>query len=143
MYEVLVPVDVNEDRAQAQARFVADLPDAENVVRATVLFVFTDDHESLPNELRQFKTADRVGSVRACKTVLEEANVSVSVRDESGNPAKSITEYAELNEPDLIVLGGRKRTPVGKAIFGSVAQSVILNTDHPVVVTGVGDIGRT
>ncbi len=143
MYEVLIPVDVNEDSARAQARFVADLPDAENAVTATVFFVFTGEQESLPDELQQFKSADRVGSVRACKSVLEEANVSVSVRDESGNPAKGITEYAELNEPDLIVLGGRKRTPVGKAIFGSVAQSVILNTNHPVVVTGIGNVSQT
>lgn len=143
MYQVLVPVDLDEDRALAQARFVADLPTASENVQATLLFVFTGDQEELPDELQQFKSGERIGSVRRSRETLEEAGVSVSVFDESGDPEDIITRYAAEEDPDLIVLGGRKRSPVGKAIFGSVAQSVILNTDRPVAVTGAGEPGRT
>lgn len=138
MYQVLIPVDLDEDRARSQARFVADLPGADNEVEATVLFVFGDDEEDVPGELQRFKSAGRVGSVRRCTEILESAGVSVSTIDESGEPASIITDLADDRESDLIVLGGRKRSPVGKAIFGSVAQSVILNTHRPVVVTDVG-----
>lgn len=141
MYEVLVPVDMNEDRARAQARFVADLPAADESVQATLLFVFDGTDEEMPDELKQFKSADRIASVRRSREVLEDAGVDVTLLDESGDPAKAITAVADTVEPDLVVLGGRKRSPVGKAIFGSVAQSVILNSDHPVAVTGAG--GRT
>lgn len=136
MYEVLVPVDLDEDRALAQASFVAGLPTADAEVNATVLFVFDGSDSDMPDELKRFKSADRVAAVRRCTEHLESAGVSVDVMDESGDAAETITELATAETPDLIVLGGRKRSPVGKAIFGSVAQQVILNTDRPVVVTG-------
>jgi nucleotide-binding universal stress UspA family protein len=35
---------------------------------------------------------------------------------------------------DLLVIGARRRSPVGKALLGSVAQTVILQADLPVLV---------
>ena len=35
---------------------------------------------------------------------------------------------------DLLVIGARRRSPVGKALMGSVAQTVILEADLPVLV---------
>jgi nucleotide-binding universal stress UspA family protein len=37
-------------------------------------------------------------------------------------------------EPDLLVIGARRRSPVGKAFLGSVAQNVILDAEVPVLV---------
>ena len=48
-------------------------------------------------------------------------------------PADDIITFSEENNADLIVMGVRKRSPVGKLLFGSVAQRVILNTDIPVI----------
>ncbi|HKJ58740.1 MAG TPA: universal stress protein [Halobacteriales archaeon] len=50
-----------------------------------------------------------------------------------GEPADEIREFAEENDARFVVIGGRKRTPVGKAVFGSVTQSILLNADAPVV----------
>lgn len=133
MYHVLVPMDADEDRSMTQARYVADLPGEDT--RATLLFIFGAG-DDVPEEWEKFKSADRIGSIRRASEYLEEHGVDVEVVDESGDTAEFILKEAEDRTVDAIVLGGRKRSPAGKAIFGSVTQSVILNTDIPVVVTG-------
>jgi nucleotide-binding universal stress UspA family protein len=50
-----------------------------------------------------------------------------------GDPTQEILEAIESLEPRYVVLGGKSRSPTGKALFGSVTQSVILNADRPVV----------
>lgn len=50
-----------------------------------------------------------------------------------GDPSTQIVHYAEENDVHYIVLGGRKRSPIGKAVFGSTTQSVLMNTNQKVV----------
>jgi nucleotide-binding universal stress UspA family protein len=128
MYHVVIAVDEGAERARKQARAVADLPRAAEAVRATVLHVFTENPGGA--------SATQVGSVRRVQELLEEEGVEVRIAEQSGDPATSVLDYAQSEDADCICVGGRSRTPAGKAIFGSVAQSVILQADRPVLVTG-------
>lgn len=137
MYRVLVPVARDEDRALEQAELVAALPDAANSVEAFVLFVFQgEDEEDLPDELKRFKSADRVASVRRVRDFLGDRDIEVEILEDSGDTAEDILSEAAAFDVDAIVLNPRRRSPVGKAVFGSVTQSVILNADRPVMVVG-------
>lgn len=49
------------------------------------------------------------------------------------DPAEEILKAAAGPEAELIVLGLRRRTPVGKMLLGSTAQRVLLQADCPVL----------
>lgn len=132
---MLVAVDADEDRALSRAAYVTSLPDAGASAEAIFLFVFHEEGETLPEELRPFKSATRVSSVRRARERLEDRGVEYTIVDESGDTVSDILAEADRFDVDAIVLGGRKRSPAGKAIFGSVTQSVIRESDRPVVVT--------
>ena len=53
--------------------------------------------------------------------------------DVNDDPAESILSSVSDPATDLIVIGLRRRTPVGKLIFGSVAQQVLLEAECPVL----------
>jgi nucleotide-binding universal stress UspA family protein len=46
---------------------------------------------------------------------------------------KELVQFAEKNKADEIIIGVRKRSKVGKLMFGSTAQYIILNAPCPVV----------
>ena len=50
------------------------------------------------------------------------------------DPDDAIVRTAQRRGGELIVIGLRSRNPVGKLLFGSVAQSVILHADCAVLV---------
>lgn len=52
-----------------------------------------------------------------------------------GDAKTEIIEYASKQNARYIVVAGRKRSPAGKTVFGSVAQSILLNSECPTVVS--------
>lgn len=60
-------------------------------------------------------------------------DAAVTLQGRVGEPVEEILAEAERRDARYLVLGGRKRTPVGKALFGSVTQSVLLGADLPVM----------
>lgn len=125
MYEYLVTVDGNEERARAQAEVVADQPENAGDIHATILHVFDED-DAMP--VREIEAAT------LARDILEEAGIDVDLDGAVGDPTTAILEKAEQVDANRICVAGRKRTPTGKVIFGSVTQGVILSTTRPVLV---------
>ena len=48
-------------------------------------------------------------------------------------PGEDIVQFAKDNDADLIIVGVRRRSKVGKLMFGSTAQFVILEAPCPVL----------
>jgi nucleotide-binding universal stress UspA family protein len=54
-------------------------------------------------------------------------------------PAEDLLEVAAEHHADLIVIGLRRRSPVGKLILGSNAQDVLLGADCAVLAVKASD----
>ncbi len=125
MYEVLLAIDNDETRAIAQARAVADLPTASEEVTVHLCHVFTDNPEGA--------SVNQLSAVRRARERLEDAGVTCVHYEASGDPGAEIVAAATSIDADVICVSGRKRSPAGKAAFGSVTQQVVLSSDRPVL----------
>lgn len=132
MTTILFGIDQSVERAVAQTETVLDLFDPDDV-SAYLFHDFVDNPEGA--------SVTQVDAVKRAQEILQDAGASVELREESGDPAQSIVRLAEELDADTICVAGRKRSPAGKMLFGSVSQSVILNTDRPVLVCSVSDEG--
>lgn len=136
MYTVLIPVDEAAAPARRQAAFVASLPAASESVEATLTHSMAAN-ESLEED--EFASMSQVESVRAAKDHLVDNDVDVETMAVSLPLEEGIPQLAEQIDADQIVMGGRKRSAAGKALFGSTTQAVILNTNRSVTVIGTQD----
>ena len=138
MYRVLLPVDENMDRAELAADAVVSLPNANEDVTVTVLNVF--EAFSAADEGGQVRSediwddVDLPESVNAVVDRLDSAGIDATTRREHGDPANQILSVAGEIDADTIIMSGRKRSPTGKVLFGSVVQSVLVDADCPVMV---------
>ncbi|AXG05194.1 universal stress protein [Haloplanus rubicundus] len=84
------------------------------------------------------KSLDMAQIESLAETIAEEAVTEAGVEAEEvvglvGKPSQRVLEYADDVDADYVVVGGRKRSSVGKVLFGSVTQSILLNAECPVI----------
>ena len=130
MYQLLVPVDDDVDKALAQVQFITDLPVVNNEVSVTVAHAYRDDDAAQSADA----PPEQSPAVTKALASLREAGISAEPLEIFHPPTEGILDAADDIQPNQIVIGGRKRTPTGKALFGSTTQHVILNADQPVTV---------
>ena len=131
MRHVLITIDGDESRAELQAQTVLDLFGTGDIT-AHLCHVFVDNPEGA--------SITQLPSVRRATARLEADGVDVQYHGRTGEPVTEIVESAHELDADVVCVAGRKRSPTGKLVFGSVTQDVILNTDRPVLVCGTSDI---
>lgn len=130
MYTILVAIHPGHHGVENQIRAITALPHPEEI-KAVLFHAFSDNPQGL--------SVSQVGAVRHAQEALERAGLTVELEESSGPAAMEILRLAKRLDVSLICIGGRKRTPVGKALFGSVAQGVILSADRPVMVCAAGE----
>ena len=125
MYHVLIAVDEDDDQAIVQANAVRDLPGQDDV-KVTAYHCFDDENPG-------GASATQVAGVKRVVERFEDTPVEVDVEESSGDAPTEIIDTANALGVDAICVGGRRRTPAGKALFGSVSQAVLLQSEVPVL----------
>lgn len=142
MYSVLMPVDEEPDRLDRQLETLRELP-GQDELSITVLYVHEEIDspadeagptviESINENLESLQ--DVPDTIKRAARTLDDDGIPVTVETTTGDPIPSILDAAEAVEVDSILVAARERTPVGKAVFGSVTQGIILEGDYPVIV---------
>lgn len=79
--------------------------------------------------------------LEAVSSRLEGEGIPFRVREivQGRSPAQDLVAVAEEEAADLIVIGLRRRSPVGKLLLGSNAQDVLLTASCPVLAVKARD----
>lgn len=129
MYDIVVGIDTDVERALSQAEAIVELPGHEDV-RTILLHVFETDAEG---------SVESIEAVTEARSSLEEAGIEVATEGVGGDAAMGILDAAQRHEANCICVAGRERSPTGKVVFGSVTQDVILGTDRPTLVCSAAE----
>jgi len=82
--------------------------------------------------------AEHNTAVSTLGEALDERGVERDTHGAVGDAGSEIVALADRLGVEYVVVGGRRRSPTGKAIFGSTAQDVLLSANVPVIYTGPG-----
>jgi Universal stress protein UspA and related nucleotide-binding proteins len=144
MYHVLLPVDGEETRLSKQLSTLRTLP-GQDELTVTVLYVH-EEVDTVPDEAGKSvidSVNEAIGELQGIPETIERAaeeletdGIPVDIVESQGKPTDRIIEAAAELDADAVLIAGRGRTPVGKAVFGSVTQGVILQGERPVIVAG-------
>jgi nucleotide-binding universal stress UspA family protein len=117
----------------AEGRAALDRAIAEAQQRSARLIVI-QSHKSGAH-LDSVSAAALDQSLDDVHALLHDTGVEHEVRQlvRGQDPSEDLVAVAEEVDADLIVIGLRRRTPVGKLILGSNAQSVLLDATCPVL----------
>ena len=77
--------------------------------------------------------ASRLEGIDTVAAALEDAGLDCDVAGEIGDPTETILRVAAETDADLLFAAGRKRSPAGKAVFGSTIHGLMTDSPCPVV----------
>jgi len=106
---------VPSEEFEAHREAIADLPGFE-------------DHSFTQEEASAARFAEEV-----TRETLGGATVDVSGVGRVGDPVEQTISVVEETDPRYLVIGGRRRSPAGKAVFGSKTQDILLRSPVPVM----------
>ena len=142
MYDrILLPTDGSRgtNRAIDQALELA----AQTGAELHVLFVVEDlpyAPEMMDGEIEARLRVIGEEAIEEIRERAEDKDITLETAIEEGVPHRSILEYTEENDVDLIVMGTQGRSGLDRYLLGSVAERVVRGSKAPVLTVRVGDV---
>ena len=105
-------------------------------LRTTGLIIVNAEHNAAPTAATESAAVESsAAELRAVCTELGVSEPDLEVRRNRNayEPADDVLSVAEETEAELIVIGLRRRTAVGKLILGGSAQRILLDASCPVL----------
>jgi len=94
---------------------------------------FTQTHDVKSQDMDKMEDADRELDILKKEFENEGIPCEIHLLVSDLEPGESLVQFAGENAMEKIYIGVRRRSKVGKLIFGSTAQYVILEAPCPVV----------
>ncbi|RXK47929.1 universal stress protein [Halorientalis pallida] len=133
---ILIAVENQRERMQPVIDHAAEM--AAGLDADVVLYhVYEDEEFQSLLEARNIESADpdelarQNATVEAAAATLRESGVDFSVGASTGDPSDELLGYIASSDIDHVFVGSRRRSRTGKAIFGSVSQQILFETDVP------------
>jgi len=120
-------IDSNEGRAALAAAI------EESVLRQAKLILVSSAWGAGREDSAELIASS--SAVEVAKSEIEGRGVVCEVHElvRGKDPSQDVLDVANAESADLIVIGVRRRSPVGKLILGSNSQTILLNADCPVL----------
>lgn len=136
--KILVPLDGSELAETVLSHVEAIAHEAE-----VILLRVLPATGVLPATAEAERSAARESLERAKKRLQQKGiNARTTIRH-GEDAALEITDYAEVNDVDLIAMSTHGRSGVSRWIFGSVAEKVLRGTNKPILLVRAPGISKT
>lgn len=86
------------------------------------------------DELQALSMASVVPIIEEAQSRATEQGTDLQVVTKYGHPASQITEYADKNTVDHIIMGSYSRKPLSRLLLGSILEGVIRRATIPVSI---------
>lgn len=130
---LLVATDFSEDADNA-VDFAAGLAQELKASLTLMTSTYIGDTPEVSQSYIEKIRSEAQERIEAVRQRVEDTGVAVKVVMASGPPAQRITETAQKEAADMIVMGTHGRTGLRHMLIGSVAERVVRHATCPVLV---------
>lgn len=131
---ILVPFDDSDPAHRALEHALETFSGAEITVLTVISEVGAVDcpEQLSPEEDTGCFSAEATDRLNVAEEIAAEYGIPIQTACEVGSPCQIITEYADAEAVDHIIIGSHGRTGLTRIIVGSVSETVSRQTSSPV-----------